>query len=213
MSLRVKICGISDESALQAAISNGASYIGLVFFPPSPRFLDIEVAAGLATVAAGKVQRVGVFVDPDDAQLEAVLFHVPLDMLQLHGQETPARVRAIRQKFDKPVIKAIAISGKADLKKAREYDGVADMLLFDSAPAPEALRPGGNARGFDHAVLKGENFSSPWLLSGGLTRDNLEDAVTGSGAQEVDVSSGVEQKPGQKDSELIRQFLGRAAEL
>ena len=213
MSVKVKICGITDENALKSAIHHGASYIGLVFFPPSPRFLDIEDAAHLATLAGDKVKRVGIFVDPDNALLETVLAHVPLDMLQLHGVETPARVREIKQKFGKQLIKAIALSGQADLKRARQYEGVADMLLFDSARAPGDTRPGGNARRFDHVLLGGEIFSLPWLLSGGLNDENLIAAVTQSGAREVDVSSGVEQTPGHKDPALIQKFLERAADL
>ena len=213
MTLKVKICGITDESALKSALQHGASYIGLVFFPPSPRFLEIEVAASLTTLAGDKVKKVGVFVDPGNAGLEAVLAHVPLDMLQLHGAETPARVREIKQKFGKPVIKAIALSGPADLKLAHQYEDIADMLLFDSARAPGDTRPGGNARRFDHALLRDENFSLPWLLSGGLNDENLMAAVAQSGAREVDVSSGVEQTPGHKDPALIQKFLERAADL
>lgn len=213
MSVKVKICGITDENALKSALQHGASYIGLVFFPPSPRFLDLEDAANLATLAGDKVKKVGIFVDPDNAGLEAVLAHVPLDMLQLHGAETPARVREIKQKFSKPVIKAIALSGQADLKLAHQYEGVADMLLFDSAQAPGDTRPGGNARKFDHTLLRGENFSLPWLLSGGLNDENLMAAIAQSGAREVDVSSGVEQTPGHKDPALIQKFLERAADL
>ncbi|MEE8258598.1 MAG: phosphoribosylanthranilate isomerase [Sphingomonadales bacterium] len=213
MSVKVKICGITDENALKSAIHHGASYIGLVFFPPSPRFLDLEEAANLATLAGGKVKRVGIFVDPENALLETVLAHVPLDMLQLHGVETPARVKEIKQKFNKPVVKAIAVSGQADLKLAHQYEGVADMLLFDSARTPGDTRPGGNARRFDHVLLRDENFSLPWLLSGGLNDENLMAAVTQSGAREVDVSSGVEQTPGHKDPVLIQKFLERAADL
>ncbi len=213
MSVKVKICGITDESALKSALQHGASYIGLVFFPPSPRFLNIEDAANLATLAGDKVKKVGIFVDPENALLETVLAHVPLDMLQLHGVETPARVKEIKQKFNKPVVKAIALSGQADLKLAHQYEGVADMLLFDSARAPGDTRPGGNARRFDHTLLRGENFSLPWLLSGGLNDENLMVAVVQSGAREVDVSSGVEQTPGHKDPVLIQKFLERAADL
>ncbi len=213
MTLKVKICGITDESALKSALQYGASYIGLVFFPPSPRFLEIEDAANLATLAGDEVKKVGIFVDPENALLETVLAHVPLDMLQLHGVETPARVREIKHKFGKPVIKAIALSGQADLRRAHQYRSVADMLLFDSARAPGDTRPGGNARRFDHTLLRGENFSLPWLLSGGLNDENLMTAVAQSGAREVDVSSGVEQTPGHKDPVLIKKFLERAADL
>lgn len=213
MSLKVKICGITSPAALQAAISCGASYIGLVFFPPSPRFLEIEKAARLASEAGRLVKKVGVFVDPEDADLDQILTTVSLDYIQLHGNESPERIAAIKQKFEKPVIKALSLRSKDDLRMVGEFESIADRLLFDSVPRAGDTRPGGNARGFEYSLLQGLDFRVPWLLSGGLSATNLEAAVRVSGALEVDVSSGVEQNPGHKDPRLIREFLELAAGL
>ena len=213
MSLKVKICGITSPAALQAAISYCASYIGLVFFPPSPRFLKIETAARLASEAGRLVKKVGVFVDPEDAALDQIMTAIPLDYIQLHGNESPERVAAIKRRFGKPVIKALSLGSKDDLRKTREFETIADMLMFDSAPRAGDTRPGGNARGFDYSLLQGLSLSVPWLLSGGLNSTNLEAAVRQTGALEVDVSSGVEQNPGHKDPRLIREFLELAAGL
>jgi phosphoribosylanthranilate isomerase len=209
MTVLAKICGVTSPGAVAAAVAGGADMIGFVFFPPSPRNLTPEQAATLAAAVPTGIDRVGVFVDPDDATLEAVLAKVPLDLIQLHGDESPARVRMIREKFRLPVIKAIRVSGPQDVARARDYDGVADWLMFDSrAPrGGEGGLPGGNGMAFDWRLLAGQGFRRPWLLSGGLDCDNVAVAVAESGAVAVDVSSGVEQAPGRKDPKRIKAFL------
>lgn len=215
MPVAVKICGIGTEDAMAAAVEGGARYVGLVFFPPSPRFLRLDDAARLAQAVPPRVKRVGVVVDESDETLASILGAVPLDMLQLHGSETPDRVTTIRNRFGLPVIKAVGIAGRDDLARARALENAADMLLFDAKPAAESggALPGGNARAFDWDIIAGETWARPWMLSGGLNVDNLAQAVAASGAPAVDVSSGVETAPGCKDPALIRAFLARAAEL
>lgn len=212
MTLFTKICGINSQAALQAAIDNGADMVGFVFYPPSPRNLDAAEAAALIDAAPPGIDRVGVFVDPTDAQLADVLGQVRLDLLQLHGDESPKRVGDLRDRFRIPLIKAIKISSAADLDAAKSYEDVADWLLFDARPPsdqPDAL-PGGNAIAFDWRLLAGRRFRRPWLLSGGLNAGNLAKAAALSGALAVDVSSGVERGPGKKDPGLIKAFLDAA---
>jgi phosphoribosylanthranilate isomerase len=208
--LDVKVCGLTDAPALAAAVAGGARYLGFVFYPPSPRSLAPEQAALLASKAPADRLKVGVLVDPDDAGLAELLGRVPLDALQLHGAETPARVAAIKAETGRIVIKALKIADRSDLTPARAYAEVADLLLFDAKP-PRAPLPGGNGESFDWQLLEGLDISCPWLLSGGLSFDNLEMAVRLSGARAVDVSSGVEDRPGHKDPARIRRFLEVAA--
>lgn len=215
MALEVKICGVTTPEAARAAAEGGAAMIGLMFFSPSPRSLTVPQAADLAAATPAAIARVGVFVDADDAEIEDVLTHVPLDMLQLHGGESPARVAEVDQRFGLPVIKALKVAGEADLAPANDYAAVADRLLFDAKP-PIALRdalPGGNALRFDWELLRGRVWPIPWMLSGGLTAANLAEAVGISGARAVDVSSGVEDRRGHKDPGLIAAFLEAAAKL
>ena len=208
--VKVKVCGLTDEEAVEAAVEAGADFLGVVFFPPSPRNLPIARAAEIFDGVPEEVRRVGLLVDPDDALLEAVMNHVRLDFFQLHGRESPERVEAIRQEFGMPVIKAIGISGEADLAAAAAYAEIADWLLFDAKPPPAADRPGGNALTFDWTLLKGRTWPCPWLLAGGLTGENVADAIRLSGAKAVDVSSGVESAPGVKDLAKIARFIERA---
>jgi phosphoribosylanthranilate isomerase len=212
--IQAKICGINSPAAVVAAAAGGAAYIGLVFYPPSPRSLSPAQATELASLVPDRVGRVGLFVDPDDAVLEAVLKQVPLTMLQLHGKETPERVEAIKRRFGLPVMKAVGIGTAPDLDNARAYFEVADWLLFDAKPPtqPGAL-PGGNAAPFDWTLLSGRTWPLPWMLSGGLALTNLAEAVRLTGAGVVDVSSGVEDRPGVKNPDRIRAFLERAAAL
>lgn len=215
MPLEVKICGINSEPALDAAIEGGARCIGFIFFPPSPRFLFPRVAAELANrvpPSAG-VTRVGVFVDPTIEALDDLLMHVPLDMIQLHGHESPEEVEAIRYTFRLPVMKAIGIRSASDFDQVDEYKSVADRLLFDAKPPEGAALPGGNALAFDWTLMAGRSFPLPWTLSGGIDARNLADAVRASGASAVDVSSGVETEPGRKDPALIKAFLEAARRL
>lgn len=204
----VKICGLTDHDAVAAAVEHGASHLGLVFFPPSPRNVSPDEAADLMDGVPDEVTITGLFVDPSDDDVNAVMQRVRLGLLQLHGSETPERVDALRLEFGLPVMKCIGVSCAADLEAAKPYLGVADMLLFDAKPPKDADRPGGNAQSFDWSIMKAwTDTTTPWLLAGGLTPDNVAEALRVSGAPGVDVSSGVEKAPGEKDPALIVKFL------
>ena len=215
MPVRAKICGVNSRAALDAAIAGGAGFVGLNFYPPSPRALTPEAAAALAGAVPPVVAKVAVLVDEPDERIAEILARVPLDMLQLHGKETPARVDDIRRRFGLPIMKAVKIAEAADLAVADRYIGHADWLMFDAKPPPQmtGALPGGNALSFDWQLLAGRSWPSPWMLSGGLTPDNLAEAVRISGARVVDVSSGVESQPGVKDPAKIAAFLAEAARL
>jgi phosphoribosylanthranilate isomerase len=209
-----KICGINNPAAAVAAAAGGAAHIGLVFYPPSPRAVTADSAAALASLVPERVGRVGLFVDPSEDELQSVLSRVPLTMLQLHGRETPERIAAIKRRFGLKVMKAIGVAAPDDLDAAAPYLAAADWLLFDAKPPkePDAL-PGGNARAFDWRILQGRSWPLPWMLSGGLTAGTLAEAVRVTGAPVVDVSSGVEDRPGVKNPDRIRAFLEAAARL
>jgi len=215
MKTAVKICGITDARGLAAAVDGGAAYIGLNFFRRSPRFVTPEQAAALVDDLTADVKRgvktVGLFVDPTDAELDAVLAHVRLDMIQLHGKETPARVDQVRALSGLEVMKAIGVESERDVIAARAYENHADWLLFDAKAPKDATRPGGNAVAFNWAIMKSYTGKTPWMLAGGLTRANVGGAVKTSGARAVDVSSGVESKPGIKSPARIRAFLKAVA--
>jgi phosphoribosylanthranilate isomerase len=213
MSVRAKICGVNSRPALDAAIAGGAGFVGFVFYPPSPRALTAEAAAALAAAVPAVVAKVGLLVDEPDERIAEILARIALDMLQLHGKETPSRVDDIRRRFGLPVMKALKVAEAADLAAADRYIGHADWLLFDAKPPPQMIGalPGGNALSFDWQLLAGRSWPSPWMLSGGLTPENLAEAVRISGARVVDVSSGVESHPGQKDPAKIAAFLAEAA--
>lgn len=213
MPVAVKICGINSEEAMAAAVEGGAAYVGLVFFPPSPRAVSAARGAELTQFLPEEVRRVGLFVDPDDDTIARVLDHCRLDIIQLHGRESPERVEQVRFEFGHPVMKAIGVAGLEDLDEARRYAEVADRLLFDARPPRGATRPGGNASSFEWSLLKGRRWPVPWLLAGGLSAENLAEAVAASGATEVDVSSGVEDAPGHKSVERIHTFLELAGRL
>ena len=214
MSIAAKICGLSTPEAVTAAVTGGAAFVGFNFYPSSPRAVGPVEAAALCTLVRPGVRRVGVFVDADDDEIHGVVSAAPLDMLQLHGQESPERVAEAKARFLRPVIKAVAIAGPEDVLAASRYEGVADMLLFDAKPPrrPDAL-PGGNGLVFDWRLIAGRRWRLPWLLSGGLTSELLPEAVRVSGATAVDVSSGVEASPGHKDPDKIRAFLEAARAL
>jgi phosphoribosylanthranilate isomerase len=203
----VKICGLSSAAPLEAALEWGADMVGFVFFDPSPRNLSAEHARSLGTQVRGRAQKVALTVDAEDAKLDAIVDALAPDILQLHGKEPPERVRAIRERFGIPVMKAIGIGSRADLAKAEAYAGTADMLLFDAKPAPEAVLPGGNGQTFDWSLLKGFAAGRPWTLSGGLHSANVAEALSATGARGVDVSSGVESAPGIKDPARIAAFI------
>jgi len=213
MSIEVKICGLTDAAAVKAAVEGGAAMCGFVFFPASPRNLTPKEAAELTKGVPEGVIRVGLTVDADDALLAEIASVAKVDMVQLHGAETPARTNEVRERFGLPVIKVLAVQGPDDLAAAEAYQGAADRLMFDAKSPEDASRPGGNARTFDWRVLKNQTFALPWLLAGGLTAENLAEAVKTSGAVAVDVSSGVEDAPGVKNVDKIRAFLAAAAAL
>ncbi|MFT0860879.1 phosphoribosylanthranilate isomerase [Ancylobacter sp. G4_0304] len=210
MSIDIKICGLKTSKALDAALAAGADMVGMVFFPKSPRHLDLATAAALAKRAGGRVTVVALTVDADDAALAAMIEAVRPDVLQLHGAETPARVAAIRARFGLPVWKAVGIAGPEDLAGLAAYDAVADRLLLDAKPPKGAVLPGGNGVPFDWNLLTGLDLSKPFMLSGGLTPENVEEALRLTHAPAVDVSSGVESAPGVKDPARITAFI-RAA--
>ncbi len=215
MTLEAKICGISTPETMAAAVTGGARYVGLVFYPPSPRSVTPQQAGGLVARVPEGVLKVGLMVDPDDALIESVLAAAKLDLLQLHGDETPARVADIRARFEVPVMKTIKVTSAGDLAAVEGFLPVAARLLFD-AKVPKTLEgalPGGNAVSFDWKILAGRKWSLPWMLAGGLKTENLAEAVGISGAGAVDVSSGVEDGPGRKNPEKITAFLAAARAL
>lgn len=215
MTVAVKICGLSTPETVAAAIAGGARFVGFVFFPKSPRLVTPERARELGSKVPAGVVRVGVVVDLADEALRAIVESARLDMLQLHGSESPARVAEIRARFGLRVMKAISIAGGDDVERARTYEDVADRLMFDAKPPKDMTQamPGGNALAFDWQLLGGGRWRKPWTLAGGLTAANVAEAVRASGAQAVDVSSGVETAPGVKSAEKIRAFLELAATL
>jgi len=209
--IRVKICGLSSAQDVAAAARAGAAYAGFVFFPKSPRNVSIEQAAALAVEAPIGLCKVALTVNASDAELDAITGAVPLDMLQLHGNESPERVAEVRARYGLPVMKAVGIADAADIPQIALYEQVADQLLIDAKPPKEAELPGGNGLAFDWRLLAGRKYwQKPWMLAGGLTPENVAEAIRMTGARQVDVSSGVESAPGQKDAALIGSFT-RAA--
>jgi len=210
MSLIVKICGLSTRETLDAALRAGADMVGFVFFPPSPRHLDLVLARELGEQAKGRAVKVALTVDADDATLANIVEVLRPDILQLHGKETVARLRDIRQRFGLPVMKAIAVETTADLASLPGYAAVADRILFDARAPREATRPGGLGAVFDWHALENLDLELPFMVSGGLNSENVAQAVRVTRAGGVDVSSGVERAPGIKDVEMIGAFI-RAA--
>lgn len=213
--ISVKICGITDRPALEAAAHYGARFVGFVFYPPSPRSLPLDQAAQLARSVPAKIGKVGVFVDPRDDELAAILERVPLDMIQLHGDESVARIETLRARTGRKIVKAIRVARAEDIAAARPFAAVVDWILYDAKiSAGQGLGlPGGNAIAVDWTLLSGRAIAGRegWLLSGGLSAENLRDAVKITGALAVDVSSGVESAPGRKDPAAVRAFLEAAA--
>jgi phosphoribosylanthranilate isomerase len=215
MAVSAKICGLKTPETVTAAVENGADFIGLNFFRKSPRYVEPEVAAALARAMPARVVKTALFVDDEDARIAAILAAAPMDLLQLHGSETPERVAAIKAQFGLPVMKVIKVRDAADIARAADYENVADRLLFDAQP-PAGLKnalPGGNAVSFDWGLLQGFRSRLPWMLSGGLNPGNLAEAVRRTGAPAVDVSSGVEDRPGDKNISKIKDFLDVARSL
>jgi phosphoribosylanthranilate isomerase len=210
MSLIVKICGLSTPETLDAALVGGADMVGFVFFPPSPRHVTLDVARALGRQAKGRAVKVALSVDADDADLENSIDALKPDILQLHGKESVARVRDIKQKFGLPVMKALAVETRADLATLPGYAAVCDRILFDAKPPKDATRPGGLGAVFDWHLLEGLDLKLPFMVSGGLTAANVAEALRITRAGGVDISSGVESAPGIKDPDMIRAFI-RAA--
>ena len=209
--VRVKICGLRTVADVDAVAAAGAAYAGFNFFGRSPRFVTVEEARALALAAPPGLCKVALVVDADDATLDAIVAGVPLDMLQLHGHESPARVAEIRARYGLPVMKVIGVAGEADLAALTEISLVADQLLIDAKPPKDAVLPGGNGLTFDWRLLVGRKWLKPWMLAGGLTPENVAEAVRLTGARQVDVASGVERAPGVKDAARIAEFV-RAAQ-
>ena len=211
MSVEAKICGLSTPETVDAAVAGGARWVGFVTYPRSPRHVDLETLRALGGRVPKSVGRVGLFVDADDALLDARLATGALDMLQVHGSETPERVAAIRLRTGKPVMKVIKVTTRTDVERGiAAFAAVADRLMFEPA---EGTLPGGNAQVFDWTILSGIAVPVPWMLAGGLTPANVAEAVRISGAPGVDVSSGVEASRGVKSIALIEEFLARVAAL
>jgi len=213
MPLTVKVCGLTEPSRVEQAAELGASFVGLVFYPPSPRYLDPAAARALAQHVPAGVETVGVVVDASDAELDAILQAVPLDVLQLHGYETPARVHEISLRTGCKVMKALRVEEAADLEPLDEHADAADMILFDAKPPRDAGWPGGHGLPFDWRLLQGVSIPCPWALAGGLHADNLEAAVRLTGVRMVDVSSGVESRPGIKDPAKLEAFFAAVRRL
>ena len=206
----VKICGLSTVATLDAALDAGADMVGFVFFSKSPRHIDWATARALGRQAKGRAKIVALSVDADDDTLKRIADALAPDLLQLHGRETPARVKQIGELFARPTMKAIGVAARVDLAQAEAYANVADLLLIDAKPPKDAVLPGGNGRPFDWSLTRDFHAPVPWLLSGGLEPDTVAAAIALSGARGVDVSSGVESAPGVKDPAKIRAFIAAA---
>ena len=203
----VKICGLATVDDVRACADAGANYMGLVFFEKSPRNITLPAARKLALAAPLGLAKVALVVNPSDAELDAITGTVPLDMLQLHGRETPERVAEVKARYGLPVMKAVGIADGDDLPKLESYFGVADQILVDAKPPKGGELPGGNGLSFDWRLIAGRRWPCPWMLAGGLTPENVAEAVKMTGAKQVDVSSGVEDAPGQKNAKLIQKFV------
>lgn len=204
--IRIKVCGLRSPQEMHAIADAGVAYAGLVFFPPSPRHLSPSQAREVSLAAPPGLARVALTVDADDRLLDSILSEVPIDILQLHGKESPERVASVRERFGLPVLKAVGVASAADLSALDEHESVADMLLVDAKAPKGAALPGGNGLSFDWRLIAGRTWKRPWMLAGGLTPTNVAEALRLTGARQVDVSSGVESAPGTKDVGLIQAF-------
>lgn len=208
--IRVKICGLRTEADVAAVAAAGAAYMGLNFFPRSPRFVELDLARDLALAAPPGLAKVALVVDADDATLDAIVARVPLDMLQLHGHETPARVAEIRGRHGLPVMKVLGVAGPEDLAPILDQALAADQIMIDAKPPKGAVLPGGNGVAFDWRLVAQRRWLKPWMLAGGLTPDNVAQAIRLTNARQVDVASGVESAPGVKDHARIAAFVAAA---
>lgn len=209
-NIRVKICGLRTQDQIAAAASAGAAYIGLNFFPKSPRSVTFDEAAVLAAETPVGLAKVGLVVNANDAMLDDLTAKVALDILQLHGSETPGRVAEVKARYGLPVMKVVGLADASDLTKLDDHLGVADMILVDAKAPKDAVLPGGNGISFDWTLLEGRRWPIPWMLAGGLNPDNVAEAIKLTRANQVDVASGVESTPGVKDPELMKQFCQNA---
>lgn len=211
--VRVKICGLRTPADVAAVVASGAAYAGFVFFAKSPRNVSLDEARIAALSAPEGLCKVALTVNADDATLEAILAAVPLDMLQLHGSESPERVAEVRARFGLPVMKAVGVADEGDLETMFEHSLVADQILVDAKPPKGAALPGGNGLTFDWRLVAQRRWLRPWMLAGGLTAGNVAEAIRLTGARQVDVSSGVESAPGVKDATKIADFVAAATRM
>lgn len=205
--MRTKICGLTTDAQVEAAVKAGAAYVGFVFFEKSPRNVTTKQARALALRVSDGVCKVALVVNPSDAELDAILAEVPIDMLQLHGNESPERVTEVKARYGLPVMKAVGVANVDDLRKLDDYVHVADQILVDAKPPKNTVLPGGNGLSFDWQLIAGQRWAVPWMLAGGLTPENVAEAMKVTGAQQLDVSSSVESAPGVKDEAKIAAFL------
>lgn len=206
-NVAVKICGLTQPSDVHAVAQAGAVYCGFVFFPKSPRNVSFQQATAMAVEAPVGLAKVALTVNADDAFLDALTAAVPLDMLQLHGNETPARVQQVKARYGLPVMKAVGVADAIDLPALDDYIKVADQILVDAKPPKNADLPGGNGLTFDWRLIAGRRWAVPWMLAGGLTAENVAEAIRMTGARQIDLSSGVESRPGVKDAAMIDEFM------
>ncbi|PRY85638.1 phosphoribosylanthranilate isomerase [Donghicola tyrosinivorans] len=207
---RVKICGLSTAKDIRVAAEAGARYVGFVFFPKSPRNVTIQQARDLAVDVPLGVAKVALTVNADNDLLDAITSAVPLDMIQLHGSESPERVTEVKARYGLPVMKVVGLSSADDLTRIADYETVADQILVDAKAPKDADLPGGNGLSFDWRLLEGREWAVPWMLAGGLHAGNVAEAIARTGARQVDLSSGVESAPGVKDPAKIREFMQAA---
>ncbi len=208
--IQIKICGLSEPNHVRTAVDAGARYLGFNFFQKSPRYVSLARARDLAALVPAGVAKVALTVNATDSELDELVSSMGWDMLQLHGSESPDRVNDIKARFGLPVMKALGVATEADLPPLAEYGRVADQILVDAKPAKDATLPGGNGLTFDWRLIAGRRWAVPWMLAGGLNAHNVAQAARLTGAQQVDVSSGVENAPGQKDVAKIRAFIQAA---
>lgn len=207
MTINVKICGLKTKEAVQQAVSNKADFIGFVFFKKSPRFVTSQEARNLSQYCSNSVKKVGVFVNPTDEELIETTKHVPLDYIQLHGSEDLNRIKEVKKITSLPIIKAIKVKTEKDILRSKDFHSETAFILFDAAPTPKDLLPGGNGFPFDWRYLKKEDLTMPWFLAGGLSIDNIDQALQETKADFIDISSGLENNEGQKDLKMIEDFL------
>ena len=206
----MKICGLTSETSIKHAVTAGADYIGFVFFSKSPRYVTFSQAAGLTALIPESVIKVALVVDPNNTLLSDMVKRVPIDMIQLQGRESPQRVREIKELTGLPVMKAVGVSEPADLEIIDSYATVADQLLIDAKPAKGSILPGGNGLTFDWKLMSGKTWDLPWMLAGGLNAENVAEAIQMTGTAQIDVSSGVEKTPGDKDPDKVTLFIQKA---